>query len=342
MEITYQKCRANKMNINNNPKNLNATQHNVLVGHLLGDGCLNIKQNAKNPRLIIRRQLTDLAYIQYTADIFKDMCRPKAVTTGVSYHKKDNRYDQYCNLESRYIPGFLDYHNKWYIKNDKNITNRKYDKIIPNDLKLNREIIAIWLCDDGCVRIYGNNRIRITFHTQGFLKHDVYFLKHLLDQRYGVNFTIQLDGKKLLTIVGHDHQSRALIEDIDPIFPISMSRKSNIWRNPNVNLYNNIPRQFGNWNSHEIYLNLTLYLLSGENKSVEELVEKYGYRYNNSSIFPSVQRFFKKCLSDKIIISNLNDFSYSKNLNYTLYVSEDEAFKYFTNFLCKYEKKYGF
>lgn len=69
-------------------------------------------------------------------------------------------------------------------------------------------------------------------------------MKELLDDRYNTNFKVQFRANKQLVIVGHDHQTRILLKDIDSKFPDSMSRKSNIWRDESSCFYTNEPKQF--------------------------------------------------------------------------------------------------
>lgn len=115
-------------------------------------------------------------------------------------------------------------------------------------------IIAIWACDDGNFSITETKRLRIKLHTQGFSKDEVMFLKNLLDDRYNTKFKVQnpIDNKYI--IVGHDHQSRILLKDIDSVFPESMFRKSDIWRNENANFYYNEPKQYSGHKSKGDYI----------------------------------------------------------------------------------------
>lgn len=228
--------------VNKNPQELSQIQNDVLVGSLLGDGCLTIRKDSINPRLTIRRQIKDLSYLQYQFEVFKNLCRDKAITTGSIYDKRYDKNYEYCNLESRYIPAFNRYYKEWY-------PNKK--KIIPSNLKLNDLIIAIWACDDGSFSITKNKRLRLKFHTQGFSKEEVLFLKELLNDRYNIKFKIQEPTKNQFIIVGHDHQTRILLKDIDSVFPKSMNRKSDIWRNDFANFYKNEPKQFSGYKLKE-------------------------------------------------------------------------------------------
>jgi hypothetical protein len=225
--------------INKNAKTLTNLQHQVLIGSLLGDGCLGIRKDSISPRLTIRRQINDLPYLEWQFEVFRNLCRDKAITTGKVWDERYQKFYPYCNLESRYIPAFKEYHNKWYGTGEKRI---------PKDLKLTPLIIAVWLCDDAHVRVSKINekRLGIKFHTQGFTEDDVLFLQKLLNDRYNIKFTMQMAGKnkKGWTISGSDHQTRLLLKDIDNVFPISMTRKSDVWRNKTTCFYENEPKQF--------------------------------------------------------------------------------------------------
>lgn len=194
--------------VNKNAQELTQIQNDILIGSLLGDGCLSIRKDSITPRLTIRRQLLDLPYLQWQFEVFRNLCREKAITIGETYDRRYDKNYQYCNLESRYIPAFKVYYYNWY-------PNKK--KIVPLDLKLNSLIIAIWACDDGNFSITDNKRLRIKFHTQGFLKEDVLFLKNLLDKRYNTEFKVQSPDENKFIIVGHDHQTRILLKDIDSV-----------------------------------------------------------------------------------------------------------------------------
>jgi hypothetical protein len=193
------------VSINKNPQNLTTLQHEVLTGSLLGDAYLGIKQDSINPSLRIQRQLIDLPYLQWQFEIFRNCCREKAIRIGKNFDKRYNKWREFCNLESRYIPAFEPYHTEWYGSGKKRI---------PKDIELTKLIIAVWVCDDANIYIQKSKiqRLGIRFHTQGFLKEDVEILQKLLNDRYNVIFTIQRAKKNM------DH--RVIIPNIIR-FPIS-------------------------------------------------------------------------------------------------------------------------
>jgi hypothetical protein len=299
--------------INKNAKELTTTQLNVLTGSLLGDGCLGIIKDSINPRLTIRRQILDLPYLQYQFDIFNNLCREKAITTGIIFDKRYNKNYEYCNLESRYIPAFKPIREKWYPKGV---------KIIPSDLVLNPLIIAIWLCDDGSIKIQNEQRINIKFHTQGFTKDEVYFLKSLLDDRYNVKFKVQQPKHNQYIIAGYDHQSRLLLKDIDNIFPASMSRKSNIWRNPSVHFYHDEPKQFVGYGASQIKASVDIKMASCEVFTIKSICEELGLFYTNKrgNFGPhlTIKRYICKCIKDGRVVPLQNTKILSFNTELSL------------------------
>lgn len=285
--------------VNNNPTTLTPTQHSILTGHLLGDGCLGIRQNCISPRLTIRRQLQDIEYNRWTHSHFQEMCSPNAVTIGSTYDERYDKTYEWCNLESRYIPAFKEYHSKWYpVKK----------KIIPTDLVLDALSIAVWFADDGFVGIKPkSNRLRVVFHAQGFTTEEVYFLTELLNNRYNVHFTVQKAIKGSNIIVGANEQSIALFKDIDSVFPESMTRKSSVWRT-NDSFLGKLPPTKGNARSSaQMKLNIIQEMLSEKTFSLYSICNKFGLfslnanHYNAYMPHMPAKRYMVKLLENQIL-----------------------------------------
>lgn len=299
--------------INNNPTTLTEVQHNNLVGLLLGDGCLGIRKNSINPRLTIRRQISDLSYLQYHFNIFRNMCRDKAITIGKVYDKRYDKNYEYCNLETRHIPAFKTYKDKWY-------PNGK--KIVPRDLVLNNEIIAIWICDDAYVRLKNNKNINITFNTQGFNIEDVEFLKSLLDEKYNTNFTIQIVKNNNPIILGHNHQSRLLLSDINKVFPTCMNRKSDVWKS--IDLDEVLSPLSVSHDSSKIQMEFFNRIKNCSKFTLKNIClemgwyYEYEYDYKTITVFTSIKNIVKKSIKNNLIvnISNTNSLSVNDELQW--------------------------
>lgn len=192
-------------------------QLNIINGLLLGDGHLSLKGKAKNASLIVKRALKDIEYSKYHVSIFKDHVTESGLKSKTRFDKRTNKYYKYCDFSLKASPELTNIYNKWYC-------NKK--KIIPLDLKLNNEIIATWLCDDGWVKKSKNNYFEIGFATNGFTLHEVEFLKNLLIERYNENIGTCYTGKSKQKIIYlSDYVARKLIIDIDKVFPLGMERK---------------------------------------------------------------------------------------------------------------------
>ena len=302
--------------VNLNPQTLTDEQHNVLIGSLLGDGCLGIRKNCVSPRLTIRRQFSDLPYIQYEFEIFRNCCRDKAITIGEVYDKRYDAIYKYCNLETRYIPAFKAYHSLWYPDNK---------KIIPPNLELNSQIIAIWVCDDAYIRTKNQKRLEIHIHTQGFSKNEVIFLIDLLNDRYNSRFRLEKVKNDKYIISGSDYSTRLLLKDIDPVFPKSMIRKSNIWRNEDVCFYANQPKISPFYNASNMKKDIVNKFDKNKSFSMKEICQElnlyHTYPRGNSNcvyFFTTAKRFFIKLIEEGYLIklNSNNQFSINDRLLY--------------------------
>lgn len=131
-------------------KNLTQRQQDVLIGTLLGDGCLEI--NGKNVRLrvdhsVIQKQLTDWVFNEFQGFSSKNpyFIDQYDVRTNKSYH--------HYRFQTQSNPIFNPYHSWFYL-------NKR--KIVPKDIKnllINPLSLAIWYMDDGfrrrdCIGLY--------------------------------------------------------------------------------------------------------------------------------------------------------------------------------------------
>jgi LAGLIDADG DNA endonuclease family len=224
----------------NEVKILSEQQHNVLTALMLGDGHLRKQKN--NARLKVRRAQVDVEYLKCQYNIFKEFCTDNGFFTRTDIDPRSKNEINYSVFYTLSIPIFTEYHNKWYRLNPE--TNR-YIKIVPTDLQLNSEIIANWICDDGYIQNSGDSHHRfiINIATQSFTKDEVYFLAELLSKRYNEYFRPE-DHREGQFIIrsSSDTAARALITDIDKVFPVEMKRKR-LWDHPEARFYSNQPKE---------------------------------------------------------------------------------------------------
>lgn len=198
------------------PDFLTEYQQNILTGTLLGDAHLKKITENENSMLEITRSDKDKGYIFWQYEAFKDFCNKEPRQTLKRDKKTNIEYLGY-HLDTRRSPIFTNYRKLWY-------PNGK--KIIPQKLVLNPLIIAIWLCDDGCIVRQSKNNLglRVKFSTNGFELEDIKFLTLLLEQRYGTTFKINKNGNGFV-IVGYNKSAIKIIEDIRLYIPPCMQRK---------------------------------------------------------------------------------------------------------------------
>jgi hypothetical protein len=211
------------------PTYLTDIQQEILVGSLLGDGCLFKTQPGTLPFLSITRKTGDIEYLKWEHEIFKDFCA-SPVTSRDIFDKRTHKIYHQSKMVTRKACVFESYYNKWYPSGK---------KLIPKDLVLSTLICSIWFCDDGCLNKHHNNRFLLKLSTHGFSVSDVKFLKRLLEARYKEKF---LRNKQENFIYASDNAAKAFLRDISVNFPIQMLRKAK-WIDENgVNLLN-IPQK---------------------------------------------------------------------------------------------------
>jgi hypothetical protein len=80
------------------------------------------------------------------------------------------------------------------------------------------------------------NRIKISIYTDGFVKDDVEFLSSKLNAQLGTSLKLthknstKNKDKGYYIYSSNDDDTYAFIRYIDPVFPASMNRKSNLWK----------------------------------------------------------------------------------------------------------------
>lgn len=217
---------------------LTQKQVNLTIGHLLGDGCLKRRTDTANTHLAVNRSNKDTDYLRYSIDIFSNLF------SKMTDPLKHNIEHEMVYFDTRKLKVFNDFYEKWYPRNE----NGERKKIVPRDLILNADIVAIWICDDGCVSYRSNDEkldegrkqygMTIGFATNGFVKSDVEFLAKLLSDRYDAYFSVVkhtrkkkfngelLDEERIeYYILAATHAAIKIIRDIESIFPVSMKRK---------------------------------------------------------------------------------------------------------------------
>ena len=216
---------------------LSSLQEDILLGSLLGDGCLTTQHNDNaNASLIIGRSILDKEYLLYEYGIFRNLCSSLGYYERDIKNNKSGKIYKSCGFNTRNAPVLTYYYNQWYPNNI---------KAVPTTLILNPQIIAIWLADDGhiCYENDTHYKLKLTFATNSFAYDEVKFLANQLSSRYNEFFNIKnvkWQDKRVeqYVIEISDGGAITLLRDINNYFPASMSRKSNIWLDERVGFFN--------------------------------------------------------------------------------------------------------
>jgi len=225
-----------KIPVKEMPDTLTPTQQEVLTGLMLGDGCLYRRKPTHTPYLSITRQLQDLDYLEWTADLFRDFMK-RPVKTGEVYDERTGKTYQNAILVTRRASIFRDYYEKWYPNGV---------KVVPQDLEFTPLILAVWFLDDGCNHPSCSPwRMKLKLSTEGFTDSDVHRLQHMLEERYGYHFSFSHKGDSGF-LTSADAGTRAFLNEIDAVMPPGMGRKL-CWRQTDARFYVDIPKTHLGW-----------------------------------------------------------------------------------------------
>src|SRR3989344_8289990 len=113
---------------------LDKNVQDIVVGLLLGDGCLEKKHDTIGIRLQIKQQSKAKQYVEWLYSNLQEYCR-----SGIKFRADYNQY----YFSTRYLREFQDIYNLFY-QNGKKIVPYNIKEIFTSPLSL-----AIWYMDDG-------------------------------------------------------------------------------------------------------------------------------------------------------------------------------------------------
>lgn len=174
--IKYLKGNSNK---EIKPKDKN--QYSVLIGTILGDGCIFKAKANKNYRMNLAHGLKQKEYFLYKYNILKSLgfSEPKIEE---EFHKKTNKKYYCIKTQSKTNPLFTKLYNIYY-KNGK--------KIIPKNLINNIDdlVIAIMFFDDGF-----KTRGTYCIAMNNFDRESINYFRIILLNKYEIETTIHKDN----------------------------------------------------------------------------------------------------------------------------------------------------
>jgi recombination protein RecA len=161
---------------------LNERQQAILVGTLLGDGCL--AKHGNYHRLHIKHKLAQVTLAELKREAFGDF-----VTMPLHQFDQQLQGRAYpcVQFATRTSPIFTEWHRRFYL-------GRR--KIVPEDIAtcLSPLSLAVWFMDDGAADYAG-----LTIQTHNFLTEEVELLRSLLGEMFGLKVSSRSNkGKRIL------------------------------------------------------------------------------------------------------------------------------------------------
>jgi hypothetical protein len=164
-------------------RNLTKRQKEILIGLILGDGCL--EKNGKNVRLRVEHGLAQRGYINWKYKKLKNLItgKPRIVS---SIHYGTGKIYRRLHFSTFAIPELNDYWHKFYFQKRKRVP-----KNIKESLKSPLSL-AIWYMDDGYKR-NDCNALRIS--TDCFSMGEQKLLQQCLKDNFGIKTSIHRKGR---------------------------------------------------------------------------------------------------------------------------------------------------
>ena len=183
---------------------LNVEQRNIIVGSILGDGCLETQSNGRTYRLKIEQSLLHKDYVDWLYAKLKNL-----VLTEPREKKKRIMEKKYQNYGFQTIScGNLRFFAQQFY--DKNSKNKKIPKNIGR--LLNPLALTVWFMDDGQIKSKKHRALLI--NSQCFSKNDLKLLQDALKNKFGIETTLKKEktGYRIYLLSKTIHKFLAVIK----------------------------------------------------------------------------------------------------------------------------------
>lgn len=159
---------------------LSELQRQVLVGTLLGDGCLETQNQGRTYRLKIEHSFSQKSYVDWKYEIFKNWVLTEPI---VKEHKSYGLLRKNYRFSTVSSGSFRFYGQQFYKKDGKKIIPKLISKM------LSPLVLAVWFMDDGSIK--SNKHKALVIHTQSFTKEDLIRIIQVLENKYGIKSTLR-------------------------------------------------------------------------------------------------------------------------------------------------------
>lgn len=161
---------------------LSQIQQYILMGLLLGDGCL--ERKSKNSRLQVKQSVSKREYVFWLHSYFSEFVKTPP------QQRKDT--DQWY-FATRSLPEFEIWKRVFY-ENKNKIVPKNIAQLLVSPISL-----TVWFMDDGSLDYREKSHYSFTYSTDSFSVKEVSLLKNALLKNFGIESTIQTPrsrGKK--------------------------------------------------------------------------------------------------------------------------------------------------
>jgi hypothetical protein len=160
-------------------------QTDLLIGTLLGDGCLQT-ENGQAWRYRAIHKAFHKQYIDHKYQILKDFCNKEPTYQTIFDSRTNKNYCRYY-FNSRMSSDFRFLGSIFY-KNDGTVLK----KVVPKHIHryLTPRALAYWYMDDGALKWKGHSNA-VRFCTDSFSNSDVNLLINVLKEKYNLNCSLQ-------------------------------------------------------------------------------------------------------------------------------------------------------
>lgn len=162
-------------------------QKEVLIGLLLGDGCLERSKNSLGARLKVSQSIKQNEFVVWLYKVFKNFVQ---TSPKVKQTKKNSRSHEEVVFNTLTHPCFKSFYGMFYLKGK---------KVIPESINqvLTPTAMAVWFMSDGSIKSK-ESRGRI-LNTQSFTKSDIERLIFILKSKFNLQSSIrtQKDGLQI-------------------------------------------------------------------------------------------------------------------------------------------------
>ena len=158
---------------------LSDEQRDIIVGSLLGDGCLETQNNGKTYRLKIENMLAQKDYVDWKYNFLKEwVLTPPQIKKHVFYVKERENY-RFATVSH----GSLRFYAQQFYQDGKKVMPKLIGKL------LTPLALAVWFMDDGSIK--SNHHKALVIHAQSFEKIDLEKAIKVLESKYSIKANLR-------------------------------------------------------------------------------------------------------------------------------------------------------